>query len=239
MKIKIFLLSLIFTSFFCDAQVKLKPFKKFHTNVPEPSDIVYSPDFSQFYIASDQGILYVTDTLGKKVKQAANEGLDFEGVWADDKFIFIADERARRVLVYDQTDLKVVRQNEIAYGGGMNAGYEGITYNAKKNCYVVVTEKNPIWFYELNADFVKINEVKRNIASDVSSICFHNDFMYALSDEDQCVLKLDPVTYEVLMKWKIPVTNPEGMTFDKQGHLVVVSDFEQSIFKFQLTDSLK
>lgn len=227
------------SAFFCSAQEKIKPFTKFHTNVPEPSDIAYSPDFSKFYIANDGGVIYVTDTLGKKTGCAKVQGIDFEGLYADEKYIYAADERTRRVMVYDQADLKLVRQNEIAYLGGMNAGYEAITFNAKKNCFVISTEKNPVWFFELNSDLVKINEVKLKIASDISALCYHDNFMYALSDEDQCVLRLDPVSYEVLRKWRIPVTNPEGMTFDKQGNLVIVSDFEQTIFKFQLTENPK
>jgi uncharacterized protein YjiK len=235
---KIILILSVASCIVVEAQ-SLKPFKKFRTNVPEPSDIAYTPDFSSFYIVSDQGILYQTDTLGKITKAAPFTGVDFEGVYSDDKNIYVADERTRRVHVYTQNTLEHTKQNEITYHGGMNEGYEGITFNQKKSCFVIVTEKNPIYFFELNSDLIKINETKLKIASDISAVYFYNDFMYALSDEDQTVFKLDPITYAVINKWKIPVTNPEGMAFDKQGNLVIVSDFEQTIFKFKLTENIK
>lgn len=220
-----------------EAQPMLKPFKKIRTNVPEPSDIAYSPNFDSFYIVSDEGFLFQTDTMGKKIRCSSFTGVDYEGIYADDKNIYVADERTRRVIVYSQDSLAFVRQNEVAYSGGMNLGYEGMTYNPKRKCFVLAIEKSPNWLFEVNNDLVKINEIKLNLSADVSSIYYYNDFIYILSDEDQMVFRLDPNTYKILNKWRIPVTNPEGMAFDKQGNLVVLSDFEQMIFKFQLTES--
>jgi uncharacterized protein YjiK len=236
---KIFIFLMIASAPAIQGQAKLKPFAKMHTNVPEPSDIAYNSDFSTLYIVSDQGILYETDTLGKIIRSAPYTGVDFESVYADDKNVYVADERTRRVIVYTKNNLEFVRQNEVAYSGGMNAGYEGMTYNAKRNCFVLAIEKNPNWLFEINNDLVKINEVKLNISADVSGIYYYKEFIYVLSDEDQTVFRLDPVTYKVITKWKIPVTNPEGIAFDKQGNLVIVSDFEQSIFKFRLTEPVK
>jgi uncharacterized protein YjiK len=118
----------------------------------------------------------------------------------------------------------------------MNAGTEAITYNLVKDCYVVAVEKDPVYFFELSKTFNKTNEIKMKIASDISSLTFRNGFIYALSDEDQCVLKLDPQDYHVIEKWLIPVTNPEGITFDKLGNLVILSDTEQNIYKFHIHD---
>lgn len=234
---KILFVLLVACAGLCEAQAMLKPFKKMRTNVPEPSDIAYSSNFDSFYIVSDEGFLFQADTMGKKIRCSPYTGVDFESVYADDKNIYVADERTRRVIVYTQDSLQFVRQNEVAYSGGMNLGYEGMTYNPKRKCFVLAIEKSPNWLFEINNDLVKINEVKLNLSADVSSICYHNDFIYILSDEDQMVFRLDPNTYRVLNKWKVPVTNPEGMTFDKQGNLVLVSDFEQMIFKFKLTET--
>ena len=214
---------------------KLKFTKKYKTNVPEPSDIAYGKD-NTIFIVSDQGVLYQVDEAGKIVKTASEQGLDYEGVWADENFVYVADERARRIKVFDY-DLNLVRQNEVSYHGGMNLGYEGITYNEAKKCFLIATEKTPMWFFELNNDLVKINEKKMKIASDVSGLCFHDNFLYIVSDEDQTVMKLNPNDYSVIQKWQIPVTNPEGIAFDKQGNLIIVSDFEQTIFQFSLPET--
>src|ERR1700739_927942 len=203
---KTLLIILITSAGLCKAQRMLKAFEKYPTNVSEPSDISYSPDYSSFYIVSDQGYLYQTDLHGKILKRASQTGMDFEGAYADDKNVYVADERTRSVIVYSQDSLLVIKENEIPYMGGMNEGYEGITYNKKKSCFVLPVEKNPIYFFELNNDLVKTGKYKLKFASDISAVCFYNDYMYALSDEDQAIFKLDPITYKVLDKWRISVT---------------------------------
>ena len=70
------------------------------------------------------------------------------------------------------------------------------------------------------------------IARDISSASFHNDFLWLLSDEDRTVLKLNPITYEVIEKWLLPVINPEGFAFDKDSNLVVTCDDMQRIYYF-------
>jgi uncharacterized protein YjiK len=202
--------------------------------VPEPSDIVYAPDNSCIYIISDKGLLCKTDTNGKILATAEVKGLDFEGMSMHEGNIYVTDERTRRIMVYSQNNLELIKQNELSYLGGINLGYEGIVYNAKKGCFIAVTEKDPTWFFELNKDLMKINEIRMKVASDISGLYYHNDLLYALSDEDQMVIEMDPLTYKVIQKWKVPVTNPEGICFDPNGNLVVLSDMEQKIYKFRL-----
>lgn len=219
-----------------NAQNSLKPVKKTHTNLLEPSDIVCDASGAYFFMVGDKGVLSKVDTTGKVFATAKNKGLDFEGICLYNNQVYVTDERTRRIMVYSADSLTLVRQNEVSYHGGMNLGYECIAYNYKKNCFIVITEKDPTWVFELNADLVKINEVKLKIASDISGITYHNDYLYALSDEEQSVLKLDPLTYKVIKKWRVPITNPEGICFDNAGNLIVVSDLEQKIYKFQFTE---
>jgi uncharacterized protein YjiK len=227
------LLLLICFSFFSNAQ-KLSSFKKFRTQVPEPSDLVYNKDYSKFYCVSDQGFLFMIDTAGKILKQSKRTGTDFEGVYVDDQYVYVTDERTRRILLYDIESLAYIKQYEVSYAGAANEGYEGMTFNKKKNCYLLSIEKNPTMLFELNKDFQKLAEIPIKSISDISSICYHNDFIYILSDEDEKVVKLDPSTYAIISSWKIPVTNPEGICFDAQGHLVIQSDKDQKIYKFNL-----
>ena len=225
---------LLVSACFCSNAQKLSSYKKFRTQVPEPSDLVYTKDYSKFYCVSDQGFLFLTDTAGHILKQAKHTGTDFEGVFADDQYVYVSDERTRRVLLYDVESLTHIKQYEVMYSGAANEAYEGITFNKKKNCFLLCIEKNPTTLFELNKDFQKLAEIPIKSVSDISSICYYNDFIYVLSDEDEKVLKLDPTTYAILSSWKIPVTNPEGICFDAQGHLVIQSDKDQKIYKFNL-----
>jgi len=233
--------SFLFAIVFCNAQktIRLKAFKHVRTNVAEPSDIGYTSDFSHFYIVSDQGYLYETDTAGKILKTATVTGIDFEALFIKDNFIYVADERSRVVHVYTLDSLKHVKEFSVPYSGGANDCYEGIAYNEKKKCFILLIEKNPSYLFELDDNFVKTKEIPLNIATDISSACYHKGFLYLLSDIDGLVLKLDPSDYSVLQKWSIPVTNPEGITFDKAGNLVIVSDKDQTIYKFPFNDSEK
>jgi len=218
----------------CHTQ-KLTTLKKFRSNVPEPSDIVYNTQHTGFYIVSDQGFLYETDTLGRITRKALHTGTDFEGVFADNEFIYVTDERTRRILVYDAATFDFIKQFEVSYNGASNEAYEGITFNTKKNCYVLAIEKNPVSVVELSTDFRKLGEFRINHISDISSICYHENFLYILSDEDQEITKLDPSDYTTISKWKIPVTNPEGMCFDDMGNVIILSDKDQKIYRFNVS----
>jgi uncharacterized protein YjiK len=121
----------------------------------------------------------------------------------------------------------------VPFGGGRNRGYEALTFNKDKNTFILVVEKDPITLLELDVHFSIINEINLSkIARDIAAATFHNGFLWLLSDEDRVVLKLNATTYQVSEKWKLPVINPEGLTFDKDGNLVITCDDMQRIYYF-------
>ena len=56
--------------------------------------------------------------------------------------------------------------------------------------------------------------------------------MYFLSSYDQLIYRVDPNTYEVKEEFKINVSNPEGLAFDKHGKVTITSDDLQRIYFF-------
>jgi uncharacterized protein YjiK len=125
----------------------------------------------------------------------------------------------------------------VPFGGGRNRGYEAFTYNKAKNIFVLVVEKDPITLLELDVDFNIKNEVNLSkIARDIAAASFHDGFLWLLSDEDRMVLKLNPISYEVTAKWKLPVINPEGLAFDKDGNLIITCDDMQRMYYFSNPD---
>jgi len=214
--------------------VKIKPEKKISIQVPEPSDVCLSPVTNTFFIVGDGGFLFETDTQGTIIRKANFSGLDCEGVFADDQFVYVAEEFSRKIRIFDLKTLELVRTINVPYSGGRNKAYEAITYNKAKGKFILFTEKSPIYLFELDSDFKTVNEIElTGIARDVSAATYYNDFLWILSDEDMTVFKLDPNSYKVLAKWKLPVLNPEGLTFDKDGNMVVLSDDLQKIYYFQ------
>ena len=80
----------------------------------------------------------------------------------------------------------------------------------------------------------KINEIDLSkISRDISAATFYKDHLWLLGDEDMTVYKLNPKNYQVLNSLKLPVVNPEGLTFDTNGNLLILSDDMQLLYYFK------
>jgi uncharacterized protein YjiK len=213
---------------------KIKPERKIYLTIPEPSDVCLHPNGKSLFIVSDNGFLFETDLEGKTLRQADYKGLDCEGVHADEKFVYVVEEFSRKIRVFDIVNLQLQKTVYLEYNGGRNAAYEAITYNPSKGVFLLFVEKNPIYMFELNHDLQKVNEYDLSkISRDISAATFHNDHLWLLGDEDMTVYKLNPKTYQVLNSWKLPVVNPEGLTFDSKCNLLIISDDMQLLFYFK------
>jgi len=213
---------------------KLKPLKFFTVQVPEPSDICMHPHKDTYFIVSDDGFLFEVDTMGKVIRQADYKGYDTEGVTVHDGKVYVIEEFTRKIRVFDLETLEMERTVNVPYAGGRNKAFESIAFNFARNCFVMITEKDPIFLFELDSALNLINEIELDgIASDISAATWHEGFLWLLSDEDMHVLKLDPKSYKVLNRWYIPVVNPEGIAFDRQGRMIIVSDDLERIYHFK------
>lgn len=213
--------------------VKLKPIEKISLSIPEPSDIALAPDGKVAYVVSDNGLLYETDLAGKVLRESSLKGYDFEGVWVDDKMVYVVDERTRKVYQVDRVTLETVGSVEVPYMAGRNKGYEGICYNPVIGKFLLVTEKDPTQIFEVDLHIGRVRketEIKK--IGDISSISFYNDKVYILSDEDHELWELDAKTYKVERKFNLPIINPEGLMFGLDGKLYVVSDDMATLFIF-------
>lgn len=218
---------------------KIKPVKVQAVKVNEPSDICLAPGGNSLYMVSDNGVLYETALDGKIMREAKFTGYDFEAVHSDNEYVYVADEMTRTIHLYDHKNLQLQRSIRVPYHGGRNHGYESITYNKKKNALILITEDNPIWIFELDNDFKVKNEVKFKGARDISAATWYNDHLWFLSDEDRTVFKINPDTYEIEAAWVIPVLNPEGITFDQNGQLIIVSDDLSKLYYFNNPENAK
>lgn len=228
------LLGLGLLSIQCFAQnaTILKPNRWISIAIPEPSDICYHANTNTFYVVSDNGILFETDADAKIIRQMKQPNCDFEAVYADDQWVYAVDETHRDIYIYD-VNFKINRVVNVPYSGGRNKGYEAIAFNKAKNTFIVITERDPITLFELDSNFKVSNQIDLSkIARDIASATYYQDALWLLSDEDMMLLKLNPNTYEVLQKWSLPVINPEGFAFDKDGNLLVTCDDMQRLYYF-------
>ncbi len=202
--------------------------------IDEPSDITLAPGGNSWFVASDGGHFAEFDLDFNLIRNSDYEGMDCEGIWAENDRLYVVNESPRNFAVFSLPDLKKVSESHIDYGGARNSAFESFTYNQKRKCFVTVTEKNPIWIYELDKDLKKTNEIRWPFAGDVSSATWHDGFIYFLSDVDKRLFKLNPDDYTILKTWEIPVMNPEGLAFDKNGMLVILSDDVQRVYVFKI-----
>ena len=212
----------------------ISPERKIYINIPEPSDVCIHPNGKTLFIVSDNGLLFETDMEGNVIRKADFKGFDCEGVFADENHVYVVDEFSRTVTVFDINTLKIEKTASIPYSGGRNGAYEAITFNKATNKFMLFTEKNPIYLFELNEKLQKENEIDLSkMTRDVSAASYHNDHLWILGDEDMTVFKLNPKTYEVLNSWKLPIVNPEGLTFDQNGNMLILSDDMQILYYFK------
>lgn len=215
--------------------VKLKPVSSQPFRIHEPSDLAFAADRNSFFAVSDNGYLAENDLNGKLLRKAAFIGYDFEGVLYHGSEVFVVDEMVRRVHVYDAATLEHRRTHHVPYSGGRNKAYESVAYNPVKGKFILITEKEPVYIFELDSLFRKENEIEwKWRVGDVSSATFHEGHMWLLSDESRMVMQCDPQTYAVKAAYLIPVINPEGFAFISSDTLVVVSDDMERMYTFKI-----
>lgn len=216
-----------------DKPILLKHQAKIHLSIPEPSDICLNANNNGYWIVSDNGKLFETDLKGEIIKKAKLRGFDFEAVYASGDKVYVMEEMTRTIIILNAENLEVVERHQIPYSGGRNKGFESLTWNPVRERYVIVTERDPVFLYELNKDFQVTNQLEIENVSDISAATFAMNHLWLLSDEDHAILKLDPQSLKRIATYSIPVLNPEGICFYKDK-MMILSDDLNAIFQFLL-----
>ena len=213
--------------------------EKFRLQIPEPSDICLSPDQKSFYIVRDRGSLYQTDLKGQILQKARVRGGDLEGVWFQSPYLHVVDEGLMKISVLDTNTFKKVSSHKYDIPIRSNKGWESITYNPIRKSFVLFTEKKPVKFFELNNVYKITREEETDQFKEVSSCTWYKNKLWVLSDEEEELYRVNPDTYELERGWSIPVVNPEGICFTKDGQLYIISDRRSMLYVFKQPDWLK
>ena len=211
--------------------VHLKPLQKFNLAIPEPSDISISPDQKTVYIVSDDGGLFECNAEGKVLRKYTKDLIDAEGVYCDNQFVWVVEERTRLIKKFDRDNLKLISSVYVPYEGGRNKCFESITKDKNGN-WLMITERDPVWMIRFNEEFKEISRIKIPTNSDVSAATRFQNKLYVLSDESAEIWEIDEINGSILSKFKIPVLNPEGLAFAENGNIYVLSDDGHQLFVF-------
>jgi uncharacterized protein YjiK len=243
MKVNIVLLFFSFQLVTLNAQLvyKIKPKKKINLAISEPSDICLAEDKKSYFVVSDQGFLYQLDLDFKVIKKSKILFNDAEGVMHYKGQIYLVEERIRMVACVDMSKDELLSKKEILYGGGKNKGFESICYNPARERFILFTEKNPITLYEViqldGVDVQVTNRKEINLNGDISGVTFYKGKLYAISDENHCIYRMNPNTYQVEVIWEFSLLNAEGICFAPNGDLIIVSDDLQLIHVFDFPNN--
>ncbi|PQJ08936.1 hypothetical protein CJD36_021980 [Flavipsychrobacter stenotrophus] len=200
-------------------------------SIPEPSDIVFDSLNGHYYVVSDHGQLFECDSVFKVLRVAEKEGLDFEGIEIRDSFIYVSDETPREIYKYKRRDLTFVQKYRVSWGGAMNKAFESISFNYKKNCFVLIAQQPPV-IVEYDTSFKQISKYNFTNARSIAGARWYNNKLYLLSSLDATILVCNPTTYNVESTFSVNVLNPEGLSFDSKGRIRIVSDDTRRVYYF-------
>jgi uncharacterized protein YjiK len=204
---------------------------KYALNILEPSDIAYSAASNTYFVVSDNGYLYEIDAKGATLRKADYTGYDFEAVYVQGDKVFVSEERTRLVLEFDRKTLTKTHTYSIPDNGARNKGVESLTFDSAKSVFIAVTEKSPIKCFEFSTAWTMTNVTEITGISDISAATYHEGVLYLLSDEEHCILRMG-ANYSIEQRYELPILNLEGMCFQPDGSILVVSDDLQTLYHF-------
>jgi uncharacterized protein YjiK len=211
--------------------IKLPVLESYSLSISEPSDIAVSKDGTSLFIVSDDGALYETDLKGNSIRSTKNGIIDAEAVYADGEYVYLVEERTRLIKQYSIKEFNLIRTIEIPYQGGRNKSFESLT-KTSENDWLLFTERDPVWMFQLNSSFEIINRIKWELPGDVSAATWHKEKLWLLSDELAEVWLTDVKSHSILKRFKLPVLNPEGIAFLPNGKMLIVSDDGHKLYVF-------
>lgn len=211
--------------------IKLPVLELYSLSISEPSDIAVSKDGKSLFIVSDDGALYETDLEGNSIRSITIGIIDAEAVYADGEYVYVVEERTRLIKQYSIKEFNLIRTIEIPYQGGRNKSFESLT-KSSVNEWLLFTERDPVWMFQLNSSFEIINRIKWELPGDVSAATWHKEKLWLLSDELAEVWLTDVKSHSIIKRFKLPVLNPEGIAFLPNGKMLIVSDDGHKLYVF-------
>lgn len=211
----------------------LRPTLKYSVKgMSEASEIVLAADGQNVYILADKAYVYKADMQGKKIQKIDVKGYDIEGATLVGDKLYISDENLRQVLCYNLSTQTLEKTHQLHYGGGANLGFESIVHLPLSNTFLLASEKSPCVFHEYSETFQLLNQFQIKGIREVSALCWYQNNLYVLSDEEATVYKVDLQKHTIINAWQVPIINPEGLCFNKQGEMMIISDDMGKLFVF-------
>lgn len=201
--------------------------------IPEASGIGYCSDSDTLIVANDEGSYNEIDTEGKILKKKKLGNYDLEGVVCEEsQLIFAVEDKG--ILIVDRKSGDKQKMRFDTYFDGKKVplfnkkeGLEGIAKNGdrlylskqskkKKNAFIAVID--------LTASPLRIVDIIEHGISDTSGLCYHEGYLYMVSDRKDLLVKYDLETEKKVQKIKLGKGAWEGIAFDNNGFVYLADD---------------
>lgn len=206
----------------------------FGLDFPEASGLAWVDD-ALVAVSDAKGAIYGVDPAdGERRARLAIDFRDLEAIAFDavTREFLIAPE-GRGAILRLSAEGSEVSTNGVKWADDGNSGLEGLAVRADDGHVFAAKEKNPAQIAEYDENGHRLRRVDVDFASDLSELALADDgFLYALSDEDQALFRLD-ADLDVLRTWPLPMKHPEGLAVHG-GRVYVANDGEDRLYVFRL-----
>jgi len=220
--------------------------------IPEASGICFSSKSQTLFVVEDEGKIYEISTSGKILRQKRLGDYDLEGIACDDKEgeLLLAQEGEDNILVVGKSTFNVKKSINVKrkFKGRLilkkdkKHGLEGITLiddyillsNQSKK---IGAKKDPSVMLKVEKtkkQKVAIKELFEHGHIDISGLCYHDNYLFMVSDRENLLLKYDVKAKKVIGTAKLPLASQEGVTFDDDGNIYIAND-AGSVLKYKRT----
>lgn len=204
--------------------------------IKEPSGLSYSADRQSLLVVSDRGTIFNIEFDGSVRKQYPLVFDDLEGIFVDasDNSIYVVEEQKGQIVAISPEGT-ILSTTDILDSND-NSGLEGITYDASRDIFYLLKEKNNGLLIKYSFKDKTIQKIDLDFASDYSGI-FYNDVtdnLWILSQESQTLNKCD-INGKLKTSFFYPITGMEGIVVnDAETEALVVSDPQNSLIRLQI-----
>ncbi len=207
--------------------------------VPEPSGLTLNNGANALYVVSDppDNSVYKLDLLGNVKRVLSYSGGDLEGISYDhrDHTLWVAEESLREVVHLDTLGNELERFSINFEGTSSSSGFEGILLNPVTNHIVLLNEKSPGTFIDLDSSMNITLEYALDFALDYSGICFNttDGNYFIVSDESQELIEWN-FEKRIIRSFSLDYEKAEGVAYNPEtNRIYIVSDSEQKLYIYE------
>jgi uncharacterized protein YjiK len=211
-------------------------------HIPEASGICYAKNTNTLFVANDEGKVFEISTDGKILRKKRLGRYDLEGVACDSQKgkLYFAVEKSDNILVVNQKNLKVQKEIDIkrvykkvaVLRKDKKNGIEGIAItpdgiyvsNQSTKRYPKPDSSVLVKIDSLKKKKVAIKDIVDHGYIDIAGLCFHNGYLYMVSDTDDLLIKYDLKNRKTVAKKKLSSFAQEGVAFDDSSNIYIADD---------------